>query len=246
MEFDKLKLLFGEPYPVNKKITIYQPSIMNIIDFGEKNFYFMLNTLIANTTSYRLPLWEKGIDWNKITDFELFTMLVPNLSQESTALLFGDIDFQKFKMTYVKKENGEEIGVFINESQQIAIDEKTYIHIVSYLRDMFDMHPKVEKAKGKTTKLAIIEEDRTNRELHKKDEYQSVLMPLVSFCLNHPGFKYKKNELKEMGIVEFMDSVKRLQIYESTSALTHGIYSGMVDVSKIDKNEFNFLRQSGS
>lgn len=242
MEFDKLKMFFGEPYSVNQKITIYQPTIMDIIKFGEKDFYSILNIFIANTTSYRLPLWEKGIDWNKITDFELFSMLVPNLPQESTALLFRDIDFQKFKLVYITNKDDEKIGIFINEEQQIVIDEKTYIHVVSYLREMFDMHPKVEKAKGKTTKMAIIDEDRMNRELHKNDKYQSTLMPLISFCLNHPGFKYKKNELKEMGIVEFMDSVKRLQIYESTSALTHGVYSGMVDVSKIDKNEFNFLR----
>ena len=60
--------------------------------------------------------------------------------------------------------------------------------------------------------------------------------------VNHPGFKYKKNELKEVGIVEFMDSVKRLQTYENTVALLRGMYSGMIDASKINKEEFNWTR----
>ena len=107
---------------------------------------------------------------------------------------------------------------------------------------MFNIHPKVEKAKGKSTKEWMIFEDRQNQDLHKNDSYQSTLLPLISACLNHPGFKYKKNELREVGIVEFMDSVQRLQIYESSTALMKGMYSGFLDTSKIDKEELNFMR----
>ena len=65
---------------------------------------------------------------------------------------------------------------------------------------------------------------------------------MISACVNHPGFKYKKNELREVGYVEFFDSIKRLQIYEVTKALTHGSYSGFCDTSKIPKEDFNFMR----
>ena len=69
-----------------------------------------------------------------------------------------------------------------------------------------------------------------------------MLLPMISFCLNHPGFKYKKEELKNMGIVEFNDSVQRLLIYESTGALMKGVCSGFVDTSNINREEFNFMR----
>lgn len=39
-----------------------------------------------------------------------------------------------------------------------------------------------------------------------------------------------------------MYNLQRLQIYESTRALYGGMYSGMCDLSKVDKNEFNFMR----
>ena len=39
-----------------------------------------------------------------------------------------------------------------------------------------------------------------------------------------------------------MDNRQRRQIYESTRALFGGMYSGMCDLSKVDKNEFNFMR----
>lgn len=60
--------------------------------------------------------------------------------------------------------------------------------------------------------------------------------------MNHPGFKYRIDDLKDLGIFAFMDSVQRLQIYESSIALLHGAYGGFVDSSKLDKNEMNFMR----
>ena len=144
-------------------------------------------------------------------------------------------------------ENGNKIPINIDDA--IVIDELVYLRIVDYLRCMFDIHPKVEvNVKGKTTKQWIIDEERMNLEIEKKrrekeTRKKSFLYPLISAMVNHPGFKYKKNELKEVGIVEFMDSVKRLQTYESVRALMSGMYSGMIDTSKLNlKEELNWMR----
>jgi len=248
-EFDRLKMYFGEPYIIECKdtenIVITQPTIGDILEFGEKEFYSMLNVFISNPTAYRLQLWDMGVDWNKISDYELFCMLIKGLNKDATNLIFGDIDFQLFNL-YNKKIEGseEEVITLYNLEQNIEITEQTYRCIAEYLRLMFNIHPKVEKAKGKATKEAIIDEDRMNLnlEIKKNKGYKSMLLPLVSSCINHPGFKYKLNELKETGIVQFMDSVQRLQIYESTVALNSGMYSGMCDLSKVDKKLFNFMR----
>ena len=39
-----------------------------------------------------------------------------------------------------------------------------------------------------------------------------------------------------------MDAVQGAQIYVSTTSLLSGMYSGMVDTSKINKKEFNWMR----
>ena len=244
--FDRLKMYFGEPYIVKCKIgeiKIFQPTIENILLFGESKFYTMLNVFIANPTSYRLQLWDWGVDWNKISDYELFCTLVKGLDVEETYLLFGDIDFKTFEI-YSEKVNDIDIMTLYSEKYNIEINEEAYRCIAEYLRLMFNIYPKVEKAKGKATKEAIIDEDRMNlaSEAKKNKHSKSMLLPLISSCINHPGFKYKLNELREIGIVQFMDSVQRLQIYESTVALNSGMYSGMCDLSKVDKKLFNFMR----
>lgn len=63
--------------------------------------------------------------------------------------------------------------------------------------------------------------------------YESQLVNLISAMLVYPGFKYSKDQLKECGIYEFMDAVKRSQIYTSTIALTQGAYSGFMDTKNI-------------
>ena len=242
-EFDKLQLYVGKPFKVNEKIIIKQPTVADLINLGEKDVYSVVHIFTSNTTSYRLILWDMGVDWCKISDFELFQMLVPTLPQESTEFLFGDIDFSKLRQ-YKKTVNEEESIVLYDPEQDLEIDEKTYQKLAWYVRSMFNIFPKNEFAKGRATKEALIDEDRLNYEKHKNDVYQSTLLPLISSCLNHPGFKYTKKELMngDVGIVEFMDSVQRLQIYESSRALLQGSYSGFVDTSKIDSKQFDFMR----
>lgn len=243
--FDKLQMYFGEDYKIADGIVISQPSIGDIMRFGEANFYDMLNPFIINPTAMRVALWQQKIDWTTITDYELFYQLILQLklTPDKTSIIFGDLDFSKFNLYERQNEvDGEIIKdiVLLNHEQKVIIDEDIYSHISSYLRTMFNIFPKVEKAKGKTTKEWMIEEDIQNSQ--NKKPIESNLLSMISFCLNHPGFKYKKNELKDLGIVEFNDSVQRLLVYESTSSLMKGMYSGFVDTSKIDKKEFNFMR----
>ena len=247
-KIDKLKLYFGEPYkisdPTGKEIVIYQPTIGDIVEYGEQEVYSMVNVFIANPTMYRLQLWDNGYDWNKITDYELFIMLYQSLDKDKTKILFGDLDFKKFEICGKHTEESEEtIMTLYNYESDVEIDADTYMNIAEYVRFLFNIYPKVEKAKGKSTKESIIWEERDKYERNKDKPYESSLLPMISTCLNHPGFKYKKNELKEVGIVEFMDSVQRLQIYESTTALLKGMYSGFCDTSKIPKDQFNFMRE---
>ena len=246
-EYDMLKMYFGDPYKVTDDIVIYQPTIQDIIDYGEMDFWSMVYSLCTNPTGVRLKLWDIGIDWNKMTDFQLFISVIRSMSVDKTRILFGDLDLTKFTPQPIEDDSvkgGYKLVLVNIDDINIQIDELIYQHMVDYLRTMFNIHPKSEKALGKTTKEFIIDEERINLSHEKNNEgNSSVLFPLISSLVNHPGFKYKKNELREVGIVEFMDSVRRIQLYESTIAFMHGMYGGLMDTSKIDiETQTNFMR----
>ena len=243
-EFDSLKMYFGEDYEV-AGIKISEPTIGDILRIGENNFYQSLSPILYNSTSIRVPLWDMGIkNWCVVKDIEVFSFLssVPNFNKEPAKLLFKDIDIFDFKLYEIKKSSDTETEFCLrNDNLNITLSENDYMQIAEYIRTMLNIHPKVEKAKGKTARKWMVDEDRLNA-LQKPKNNNSTLLSLISACVNHPGFKYKLQELRNVGICEFMDSVQRLQIYESSRALLTGSYSGMCDLSRVDNNQFNFMR----
>lgn len=246
--FDKLKMFFAEDYDV-KGIKIVQPTIGDILEIGEKYFYDAMSPFINNSTSIRLMLWECGIDWCEVSDIETYQILMDFLIQSNDErykkawkLVFPNIDISQFRLYKGTPEGSDKAICFLhNEFTNMVILEEDFLHIAEYIREILNQHPRVEKAKGKNTKKSMIDEDRMNAS-QKKGDKDSYLLPLVSSLINHPGFKYNLQQLKQVGIVQFYDAIQRLQIYEGTRALLQGSYSGFCDLSKVDKSRFNFMR----
>lgn len=276
IEFDKLKQYFGEPYTVDLdsaqgSITIYAPTVGNIIQLGEKEFYQTLNIFTTNTTANRLMLWElpQRIDWNEFSDFNLFCLLYKNISYNASKLLFGeDIHFDNFEL-YTKtiqqkkeKQNQQEnidtessedeyelveTMILYDKENEIEINEEVYQTISQYLKSIFNIYPEELITSDKFLKNLWIQKDKraAQREKIKEEKGEKEtfsVQTLVSACINHPGFKYNLQQLKDVGIAQFYDSVKRLQIYENTTACLKGMFSGMVDGSKISPDSYNYFK----
>lgn len=243
---DLLKLYYGSDFAVNDNIKIHQPTILEIIEYGETKFWSLVAKLCANPTSVRLQLWDIGIDWNTLSEFQLFMLLSRSFTVDETRIIFGDLDLSKFKPIEIE---GKTVLVNMDNPKNI-MDEDTYRIMIKYLRTMFDFHPKTERAADKWTKDALIQGDRyeiINRQkmadLNPRKTDESPFLPLISFCLTHPGFKYRKDELGKVGLFEFMESLKRIQNTESVLALMNGMYSGFIDTSGIDASkDLNLLK----
>ena len=235
---DYLKLYFGDPYVVNKYITIYQPTIGDIIEYGEREYFSMINTLTAIPSDMKASLFDSGLDWNKVEDFQLFMMLAQSLPQEKTSIVLGDINLQRMKIVE-NLQNGEPI--LKDPVTGAIIDELAYKTISAYLCKLHNITKKVEKAGNKYTKQVLIEEDRQKREYSAQQPYKSFLMPLISSIKVRQS--YTKDYIRNMGLFEFFDDVNRAQVIVNADALLSGAYSGMMDTSKIKKTEFNWMRE---
>lgn len=237
-DFDELLMYFGDDYRISENIIIHQPTIGEIVLWGEKKYFSMITTLCSIPSDMKSFLFDNGIDYETISDFDFFLFMYKGFSKSETSIIFGDLELEKFEPCKLK----DEIVLFWKE-KDITIDESIYQKMINYIRQMHNIVPKIEKAANAYTKNFLIEEDRKKYSEIKNTDFTSVMKPLISSMLNSSGFKYKKNELREVGIVEFMDSVKRISVIMSTDALLKGMYSGMIDTSKINKNEFNWMRE---
>ena len=235
---DELKLYVGRDYQINDYIKMHIPRVGEIIDYGEQEYYSMIYSLTAIPSDMKSALFDMGIDYEKISDFELFVFLTRQLTQQQTKLLFYNLDFSKM---HLSKDENEKLVMYDSENN-IKLDELSYLRIAKCLRTMHSIKPKIERAANKTTKKILIELDRERIQKQKNKDYKSILKPLISAMMRYPGFKYKTSELLDCTIYEFMDTVVGAQIYVASTALLQGSYSGMCDTSKISKKEFNWMR----
>ena len=72
LELDTLGLYFGDPYVINENVSVLQPTIGDIAKYGEKNYFSLVHTITAIPSDLKSQLWDMGLDWTQITDFQLF------------------------------------------------------------------------------------------------------------------------------------------------------------------------------
>ena len=239
LDVDSLFLYFGDDYVVNDKITLMQPTIGQIVDYGEAQYFSMIHTLTAIPSDCKAMLWDQmQLDWTQIEDFELFTMFSQTMTPDKTGIIFGDLDFSKMK-PYRHPQNDE--IVLADKETGIIIDKLIYMRIMTFLRKLHNITPKPERAKGKRAKQAMIDEDRRNREFNKDKPFRSYLLPLISSIKVKQG--YTRDYVRNMGLFEFFDDISRAQVIDSANHLLNGAYCGMADLSKVDKTNFNWMRE---
>lgn len=239
LDVDDLKLYIGDDYVINDSIKVLQPTIRKIAEFGERDFFSVVHTVTAIPSDMKSQLWDMGLDWMEVDDFELFVMLAQTLTPDRTKLLFGDLDFSKLRPFNHPHIEGEII--LADKESGILIDKMIHYRIISYLRKAFNITPKVEKAKNEITKRILIEEDRRKIEQNKNKPFKSFLLPLISSVKVKQG--YTKEYVLNMGYVEFFDELNRLQVIHNADHLLSACYAGTIDMKKINKAELNWMKE---
>lgn len=241
---DELKIYRGEDFVVSKHIVLHQPTLNEITNYGETDYYTMLYQLTATPQSMKVQLWdmEPRIDYTKITSYELFYSLLYLLyPQEKTSIIFGDLDLTKFKL--MKRNDNDSIVLRqIIDGEEVIIDEFTYNIIMDYLCQSHFIYRNEKIPANNTTKMALIDDAREELLKNINKENHSQLKNLISTMINCEGFKYNHSEVWDMKINAFMDSVKRILKIKNANLLLQSAYSGFGGVNLKDvKKQIDWL-----
>ena len=235
---DELRLLRGDDFVVGDKIKIHHPTLAEISEMGESEYYSAVSTICATPSDYKAILYDNfGVDWEEIEEYEFFLMMWGSLRRSDIELLLPNIEPEKFEV--VQKTDTNEIGLY-NKTADIFIDKKTYEEMVGYIRKIHNITKRVDKAGNESTKKYLLKKARRESKRASK-EYQSVLAPMISSMVNSPEFKYDHRTVWSLNIYQFMDSVRRIQKIKDVNNIMFGIYSGNVDSKKISRDTLNWL-----
>jgi len=235
---DCLKLFRGQDYEINDKIIIHQPTLNDICNYGEVNYWNLINKLVATPFDYKVELDDVGVDYEKVSGLSLFFLLCHEIPVEYTFIFFGDIDFTTFK-DYTNTQNNE--LVYYSEIFDIVIDSNIHRLISDYIRTIHNFPKKIDVAGNEHTKRYLIETERRKNQRHKNKKFESILIPQISALVNSEGFKYNHDTVWDLNIYAFNDSIKRIQKIKDVDNLYKGIYSGCVDTKSITQEQLNWL-----
>lgn len=243
VQFDEMRMLCDKDYvyEINDQIRIRKPTLREIAAVGEQRHYSMLSAFVSVPSDVIAELDEIGLDFTQISEWELFLLFVQRISKEDSAIWFeGGIDFN-YNMTnlYLNKENGMTVLI---TNDGVKIDLNIYNKIAEYLRAVYDIQVKRERPRNKLTKRVMIQEAKSKLAYARRKPHKSQLRNMISTVVNAEGGKYNYDQILDLDIVAFTDSVKRIACIASTKALMQGAYSGMVDIKKISKDSFDMMR----
>lgn len=237
--FDKLQLFRGKDYKVNDYITIHHPTLEEICEFGEAKYFNVLSCFVATPSNFKVQLDDMGVDYTKISEYELFLMFCGGLTPDSTSIFFGDeLDFSSFRL-YKNKETGEPI--LYHMAYDYVIDKVIATIISSYLRTIHFIERKVDIPGNANTRKYIIDSERRRQNRMRNRPYESMLVDLVSAMVNCEQFKYNHKTIWQLPVYTFYDSVRRIQKIKDCNYMMQGIYAGTVDPKKIPQDKLDWM-----
>jgi hypothetical protein len=179
-----------------------------------------------------------GIDFEKIKPFELFCILVSGITKETSRLLFGDLDFSKFRPI---EKDGE---LILANSDGIIIDSLIRERIADNVRRMHCLPKNIlTSCENKFTHDLMIRQQKKNidRAQRKRDLFgdSSQYAPLIS-SLACEWHDYDK--VFDLKIGQFFDAIIRMGYKQNADNLYRGLYAGTVSFKNIHKSDLDWMR----
>ena len=187
---DELKIYRGEDYVVSNHIKIHQPTLNEICDYGERDYYSMVYNLTATPQSMKVQLWDMGIDYTTITPFELFyNILYKAYSQGKTSIIFGDLDFTKFQV--MQRKDDESILLY----QEVPVGDiyNAKHELVYHFSNLLD-----------ASRFVGCEVDDLIEELSKSNKYNNFIfsnMQLESIIIDEFTYNVIMDYLRQVHII---------------------------------------------
>lgn len=231
-------LLYSRSYPVNDKISITVPKVGEILE-DEDAYFGLVTAVTATPADFMVQLDDVGIDFTKITPFELFLLLFRGLQEaDDTSLVFGDLDLNRFH-TAINQSNG--MVVLADTENDIVIDRAIHDQICRVLRKINHLEKNNRTPGNDEAKKYMIERARIKQARAARRKQQSELEDLIVSLVNTEQYKYDFQSTLDLTIYQFnacvYQIIKKIN-YDNTMI---GCYAGTVNIKELSPDALNWL-----
>lgn len=236
----KPNLLKVNEYKVNDKISVHVPTVDEIFDFGDQKYYSTVQTLVATPFDLMVELDDIGIDYESITDYQLFVLMMESIAinEDDTTIFFGNLNLKNFQEA-VNPKNGEK--VLWDKNNDIVIDQMIALEICNAIRKIHFWEAPIGRAGNAEAKRYLIERNRKKKKRLAKKPYKSFLESMIISLVNTEEFPYNYETVMELSVYKLNASWRQIQKKKHWEQTMNGVYFGTVDTTKINLEKINWL-----
>lgn len=230
-------LLFKQLVPINTKLNIYVPTVGEILE-DEDSYYSLVSLLTAMPVDLMVQLFDAGIDFAEINEYDLFLLLFPGIKASDTRLVFGDLDLGNFVMA---QNNQNDMVVLWDEKNDIVIDRAIHGQIASTLRKIHHLEKNMRKPANEDGKKYMIKRAREKQKRQKNRLQDSQLESLIVAMVNAPQYKYDFEGTRGLSIYQFNESVRQVIKKVDYDNKMFGVYTGNINAKDLSQDDLNWL-----
>lgn len=269
-ELDELKIYRGADIQITPKITVTQPTIGQIADFGEKKYFSAVHTLCAVGADLKWQLNDYlGIDYTKIDDYDLFikfTSQVVSSRKKIYKELKDNPDKYEEELKMISEDDledmlinplelvlgGTDLADFTpctdtTNDQVILYDMEHDVTIdrVVYMR-MVDAVRKIHGMKrnnempGNERTRLDLIEDARDEAMMAANKPYKSVLKPLVSALAVYCGMVGDDRVWNMPVNMFLDNIKRANKIQDSTLLLQGAYSGFASLKGVDRNRLDW------
>lgn len=269
-DIDELKIYRGSDIPITDKIIVTQPTIDQIIEFGEKRYFQTVHCLTGVGADFKWQLWDYfSRDYTTVDDFELFKLMI-----------WRSLSSKK----HIHKELTENREKYAEQLKNISEEElaEMLVNPLSLILKDIDLADFEEYQSDKSPETILYDKE------HEITIDRFIYTRIVDAVRKIHGFKRNNeipaNEITKMDLIDdardeatmaarkpyksvlkplisalavktgqlgsesiwntkinmFFDSIKRINKIQDATLLLQGAYSGFASLKGIDKTRLDW------
>ena len=272
-DIDELKIYRGSDIPITDKIVVIQPTLDQIIEFGEKRYFQTVHCLTGVGADFKWQLWDYfNIDYTTIDDFELFKKMIWR-SLSSKKYIYKELTENREQYAeQLKNISEEELAEMLVNPLSLILKDIDLADFEEYQSDkcpetiLYDKEHDITIDRFVYTRIVDavrkIHGFKRNNQMPANDITKMFLIDDAREEAMAAANKEYKSVLQplisalvcktgQLGndsiwntkIFMFFDSIKRINKIQDATLLLQGAYSGFASLKGINKDRLDWMSE---
>lgn len=239
-------LLNQSSVQITDQLSLRIPTVGEILE-NESTYFSLVSIMTSTPFQYMVQLDDLGIDYTKITDYEMFQIFFPVYAKQDISIIFGDLDLSDIGMYH---DHSVDLDVLYSPGTDTKIDEFVYFNMARTMRQVNLLKYERKKPKGEKNKKYFLEKERRHLKnlevMRKRKEFeQSEFEKLIVALVNNNHFKYDYNSVLTLPIYNFYQSFQQIQHEINFNNVMRGVYAGTIDTNKLqDRSVLSWIKNN--